>query len=181
MPPYVFTLTGSQLHNNHDFAARCTGATIKRTPPSLSPLPPLVTPTDSVLRLILNPDEAPLSGEEADALEGSLTQFSRKQGFVVPPLPAIGKRVVSPDLLQGWGTVLYLRNAAAELGEVRLGVQAAQAEADADAATAQTAGVAVTAEEMAAMASASDRMGAFDGGGIAATGGLPAAQANPAW
>lgn len=74
-------------------------------------------PRCSLMRLVLNPDGAPLSEAEVVQLEGLLATYLRKQGFALPG--QVVKRPVAKDLLHAWPTLFFLRDAAPALRETR--------------------------------------------------------------
>jgi hypothetical protein len=78
------------------------------------------------MRLVLNPDGAPLSEAEAVQLEALLATYLRKQGFALPG--QVVKRPVAKDLLHAWPTLFFLRDAAPALRETREREEVAAAE-----------------------------------------------------
>jgi hypothetical protein len=70
-----------------------------------------------MMRLVLNPDNAPLTPKEQELFDTLLDDYVRRQGFTIPGQRV--KRVVNKDLLHSWNTVFFLRDAVQELRRVR--------------------------------------------------------------
>ncbi len=90
-----------------------------------------------LLRLVLNPDGAPLSPAEGARLEALLWSYARKQGFEAPAgahaaaAPAAAAAPVPRALLHAYPTIFFLREAAPALRAVRARASAAAAAAGA--------------------------------------------------
>ena len=93
-----------------------------------------------LLRLVLNPDGAPLSAGEEARLVALLSGYTRKQGIEVVAAAAAGAPpqvvVVPRALLHAYPTLFFLREAAAELRALRARTRAREAAAAAAAAAA---------------------------------------------
>lgn len=90
------------------------------------------------MRLVLNPDNAPLSAPESKQMDELLDTYMAKQGFAVPgAAPRVNspqaRRPVNLDLLHSWPTVFFLRDAAPSLRATREEARAAAAAAEEEA------------------------------------------------
>lgn len=115
---------------------RCTSITAcaRASNHIVQPLSGLPLPC-SVMRLVLNPDNAPLSPPESAQMEELLETYMAKQGFAVPgAAPRVNspqsRRPVNLDLLHSWPTVFFLRDAAPTLRATRQEALAAAAAAE---------------------------------------------------